>query len=191
MALSIVGQGVRWRGGRTATVPVSARSMSDLPRHLDIARPDARIGSDLPAASSLHWRLPMSKSPGQFWDRVWHKTENQAYWKQAAPDVLAMVHSYPPDEYSRVLDLGCGLGRHARHPAGSRETLLLWRLANRWPGSPDAAVVARQGCEATRCGIGCDRGLLGVEIQASHLIWRQRIGKPLCLLEGLDPSLFQ
>ena len=55
----------------------------------------------------------MSKSPGQFWDRVWQKPESQAYWTQVAPDVLAMVHSYSPDEYPRVLDLGCGLGRHA------------------------------------------------------------------------------
>lgn len=55
----------------------------------------------------------MGKSPSQFWDAVWQKPESRAYWTEAAPDVLAMVHTYLPEAYPRVLDLGCGLGRHA------------------------------------------------------------------------------
>ena len=74
------------------------------------------------------------------------------------------------------------------HSAASAAT---WQLADRWPGPPNAAEVARQGREAISCWIWGHRGLRGIEIQASHLIGGQ-CGRQLPgLLQGLEPSLLQ
>lgn len=42
------------------------------------------------------------------WDMV-----NEAYWLEPAPDVRSLLERWKDAGFSRVLDLGCGLGRHA------------------------------------------------------------------------------
>ena len=48
-----------------------------------------------------------------FWDGVWSKDENREFWTRVAPEVVHLIESHPPGSHPDVLDLGCGLGRHA------------------------------------------------------------------------------
>jgi SAM-dependent methyltransferase len=48
-----------------------------------------------------------------FWEAVWSKEDNRGYWSQADPEVLKLLAVTSPSERPDVLDLGCGLGRHA------------------------------------------------------------------------------
>lgn len=47
------------------------------------------------------------------WEAYWNNQDNHDWWKKPAPEVLDFVHSLSPTEKPKVLDLGCGLGRHA------------------------------------------------------------------------------
>lgn len=47
------------------------------------------------------------------WDAYWRNQDNCNRWKEPAPEVLDLIRSLSPSQYPRVLDLGCGLGRHA------------------------------------------------------------------------------
>jgi len=47
------------------------------------------------------------------WEKYWKDQENRDWWKKPAPEVLDLIRSLRPDERPQVLDLGCGLGRHA------------------------------------------------------------------------------
>jgi tellurite methyltransferase len=47
------------------------------------------------------------------WDTYWKDRDNWDWWKKPAPEVLDLIRSLSPAEQPRVLDLGCGLGRHA------------------------------------------------------------------------------
>lgn len=47
------------------------------------------------------------------WDIFWAGSEEKDYWKEPDPFVLELIASYPPEKFPRVLDLGCGMGRHA------------------------------------------------------------------------------
>ncbi len=47
------------------------------------------------------------------WEAYWSNPENHDWWKQPAPEVLDLIRSLSPAEKPKVLDLGCGLGRHA------------------------------------------------------------------------------
>ncbi|MCK4514435.1 MAG: class I SAM-dependent methyltransferase [Spirochaetaceae bacterium] len=47
------------------------------------------------------------------WEAYWNKQDNHDWWKKPAPEVLELIRSLSPVERPRVLDLGCGLGRHA------------------------------------------------------------------------------
>jgi 2-polyprenyl-3-methyl-5-hydroxy-6-metoxy-1,4-benzoquinol methylase len=47
------------------------------------------------------------------WEAYWRNVDNHDWWKQPAPEVLDLIRSLSPLERPRVLDLGCGLGRHA------------------------------------------------------------------------------
>jgi SAM-dependent methyltransferase len=42
------------------------------------------------------------------WDKV-----DEAYWLEPAPDVRLLLERWKDAGFSRILDLGCGLGRHA------------------------------------------------------------------------------
>jgi SAM-dependent methyltransferase len=47
------------------------------------------------------------------WDAFWTRAEDQDWWKRPAPEVVEFAASQSPTERPEVLDLGCGLGRHA------------------------------------------------------------------------------
>ncbi|MBU0985079.1 MAG: class I SAM-dependent methyltransferase [candidate division Zixibacteria bacterium] len=47
------------------------------------------------------------------WEAYWKDQDNRDYWEQPAPEVLDLIRSLSSVERPQVLDLGCGLGRHA------------------------------------------------------------------------------
>ncbi len=47
------------------------------------------------------------------WESYWSGGKDYAWWKSPAPEVLEFIASQSPEERPSVLDLGCGLGRHA------------------------------------------------------------------------------
>jgi tellurite methyltransferase len=53
----------------------------------------------------------MDRTP--VWEAYWSHPDNHDWWKTPAPEVLDFIRSLSPLEKPGVLDLGCGLGRHA------------------------------------------------------------------------------
>ena len=49
----------------------------------------------------------------KIWKTYWGGDDNLDYWKVPSAEVLDFIDSLSPDQQNRVLDLGCGLGRHA------------------------------------------------------------------------------
>lgn len=47
------------------------------------------------------------------WEAYWQGNEDHSWWKRPTPDVLEFIATQSPAERPEVLDLGCGLGRHA------------------------------------------------------------------------------
>ncbi len=47
------------------------------------------------------------------WETFWRQEDNRDWWKRPAPEILAWMKALSPRTHPRVLDLGCGLGRHA------------------------------------------------------------------------------
>ncbi|MBI4765312.1 MAG: class I SAM-dependent methyltransferase [Deltaproteobacteria bacterium] len=47
------------------------------------------------------------------WETYWDDQDNWDWWKKPAPEVFDLIRSLSPIERPKVLDLGCGLGRHA------------------------------------------------------------------------------
>ncbi len=47
------------------------------------------------------------------WETYWGNEENRDWWKRPVPEVLEFIDLQSPGERRNVLDLGCGLGRHA------------------------------------------------------------------------------
>jgi tellurite methyltransferase len=47
------------------------------------------------------------------WEDYWQGDEDHSWWKHPAPEVEAFIASQSPAERPDILDLGCGLGRHA------------------------------------------------------------------------------
>jgi tellurite methyltransferase len=47
------------------------------------------------------------------WETYWNDQDNWDWWKKPAPEVLDLIRSLSPMERPKVLDLGCGIGRHA------------------------------------------------------------------------------
>jgi tellurite methyltransferase len=47
------------------------------------------------------------------WEWYWSNTDKHKRWKQPAPEVLEFIRSLSPMERPRILDWGCGLGRHS------------------------------------------------------------------------------
>jgi tellurite methyltransferase len=48
-----------------------------------------------------------------FWETYWSNQDTHDYWEKPAPEVLDFIRTLSPIEKPTVLDLGCGLGRHA------------------------------------------------------------------------------
>jgi len=53
------------------------------------------------------------KRDKQLWEEYWAGDEDHSWWQRPAPEVLELIASQSPEERRDVLDLGCGLGRHA------------------------------------------------------------------------------
>ena len=49
----------------------------------------------------------------KIWETYWNDQSNWDWWKRPAPEVLDFIRTLSPIERPKVLDLGCGLGRHA------------------------------------------------------------------------------
>ncbi len=49
----------------------------------------------------------------ELWEKYWDEDRNHEYWEKPSPQVLDFIRSLNPHTHPRVLDLGCGLGRHA------------------------------------------------------------------------------
>jgi SAM-dependent methyltransferase len=47
------------------------------------------------------------------WDAYWQGEGDHSWWKDPAPEVMEFIASQSPDEHPDILDLGCGVGRHA------------------------------------------------------------------------------
>ncbi len=47
------------------------------------------------------------------WDKYWSDETNHEWWERPAPEVIQFIESQSPESHPAVLDLGCGLGRHA------------------------------------------------------------------------------
>jgi 2-polyprenyl-3-methyl-5-hydroxy-6-metoxy-1,4-benzoquinol methylase len=47
------------------------------------------------------------------WETYWSDENHHEWWKRPAPEVLEFIESQSSKERPNVLDLGCGLGRHA------------------------------------------------------------------------------
>jgi tellurite methyltransferase len=46
------------------------------------------------------------------WDNLWQDKERQALWSKPDSDVLSLIPKLKREKVRRVLDLGCGVGRH-------------------------------------------------------------------------------
>lgn len=53
------------------------------------------------------------KSDKRIWEDYWRGDEDHSWWKRPAPEVVEFIASQSPGKRPDVLDLGCGLGRHA------------------------------------------------------------------------------
>ena len=62
----------------------------------------------------------MPTDSSQFWDNLWGGDSDHDFWKQVDPEVARIIADESPELRPEVLDLGCGLGRHAIAFAGSR-----------------------------------------------------------------------
>ncbi len=51
------------------------------------------------------------------WDGVWQTPEGRAEWLEPEPELCALVPRLKAQGCRRILDLGCGVGRHALHLA--------------------------------------------------------------------------
>jgi SAM-dependent methyltransferase len=49
----------------------------------------------------------------EHWDSYWEKDENLDYWQKPADSVIGLTNSLKKPPVRDVLDLGCGIGRHA------------------------------------------------------------------------------
>jgi SAM-dependent methyltransferase len=61
--------------------------------------------------------MPDHATAYQIWDKHWADPALQVRWKEPEPFVMSIVPLLRERRISQVLDLGCGLGRHAQHLA--------------------------------------------------------------------------
>jgi SAM-dependent methyltransferase len=66
------------------------------------------------ASQDLDMLWPESMKPGNhIWEAYWQGDEDHSWWRCPAPEVMEFIATQSPAERKDVLDLGCGLGRHA------------------------------------------------------------------------------
>jgi tellurite methyltransferase len=47
------------------------------------------------------------------WDSQWEEESKRAYWQEPAKEVIDLKNRLNKSKFTEVLDLGCGIGRHA------------------------------------------------------------------------------
>ena len=47
------------------------------------------------------------------WDEIWKTQEGQSWWLEPEPFVVGLLGRFKTEGLKKVLDLGCGLGRHS------------------------------------------------------------------------------
>lgn len=47
------------------------------------------------------------------WEQYWSDEANHEWWERPAPEVMQFLRTQSADQRPQLLDLGCGLGRHA------------------------------------------------------------------------------
>jgi SAM-dependent methyltransferase len=57
--------------------------------------------------------LKIKAMTGNSWESFWIRTDNHDWWERPAPEVIDFIETQSPTKRPKVLDLGCGLGRHA------------------------------------------------------------------------------
>ena len=61
----------------------------------------------------MSWFSGRSAMTSDIWESYWSNQDNWDWWEKPAPEVLDLIRSLSPEGRPRMLDLGCGLGRHA------------------------------------------------------------------------------
>ena len=61
----------------------------------------------------LSFRFISMKTGKRIWEDYWQGDEDHSWWTRPAPEVVEFIASQSPGVRPNVLDLGCGLGRHA------------------------------------------------------------------------------
>ncbi len=60
---------------------------------------------------------PNTETAHQAWQQNWATESGRAHWLEPEPDVIATAANLRPQGHLPVLDLGCGVGRHALYLA--------------------------------------------------------------------------
>jgi len=47
------------------------------------------------------------------WDSYWGEEKKLEYWQKPDESIIKLIKKYDPTKQTKVLDLGCGIGRHA------------------------------------------------------------------------------
>src|SRR5579864_3187483 len=95
----------------------------------------------------------VSATAVEAWDKRWATEEGRADWLEPHPAVAAMLPELSARGASRVLDLGCGVGRHALMFAEHGFTV------DAIDGSPNGLGVLRQTAAARRLSVNLHEGL--------------------------------
>ena len=89
------------------------------------------------------------------WDKRWAKPENEPGWSAADPGVVAVAEGLLKERGGRrVLDLGCGIGRHALMFAGAGYDVTAI------DGSPAGLAALNDSAKASGLSIRIDEGLM-------------------------------
>ncbi len=72
----------------------------------------ARLRMEIRGHAEEHEVRSESMQP-EHWEQFWSLEGNHDFWERPAPEVVAFSETLSPVAMPRVLDQGCGLGRHA------------------------------------------------------------------------------
>ena len=95
----------------------------------------------------------VSATAVEAWDKRWATEEGRADWLEPHPEVVAMLPELQARRARRVLDLGCGVGRHALLLAEHGFTV------DAVDGSPNGLAVMRDSAAARGLTLGLHEGL--------------------------------
>ena len=79
--------------------------------------PDTEHKKDRDAGQQTH--LCERNMRAENWETLWQGKETQLRWSEPDERIIALMPSLKAERIHRVLDLGCGIGRHVIHMAKS------------------------------------------------------------------------